>query len=159
MGSSFPRDGYDDGPGVGFDVAFEVEYLLPSPQAQPAFGYGYGQFSPEKRPLKVRMPIPVRPGLFVAIIATWRNQSSQQFGQVLLEAWFELDHPQRPGASDVEHVGCTGRDPGIGCDLGNLLRDVTHITGSAGLNCDVSLKYQSPARSISVSPGGFCLSR
>ena len=124
---------------AGFDVAFEMEDLLPGAQCQGALLDRHGKRRTEDRCLKMGMAVAVVPGLLVSVIAARREQLVQHRRQVPFQAGLEFDGPHRRSAADIEDMNETAAHFGVGDNPGNLTGEVVHVAVAGGLNLNFTL--------------------
>ena len=124
---SFAQYRDDDLSATRFDIALQMEDLLPGAQHRAAVGDGDGQCRPHQGRLQVRMAIPVVPHLLVTVMAAGRDQAVEQFGQIPLQPRFVLDRPDGRRASHIEDMGDSRPDPTPPNDLGHLSGNVVQV--------------------------------
>ena len=98
----------DDGSTAGFDVAFEVEDLLPCTEDEGPFVDRDRKLGTHDRRLQMGMAVPVVPGPFVAVIPAGRHKFIENVRQIFDEARFEFDCADGTCAAHVEHMNDTG---------------------------------------------------
>ena len=130
---------HHDGAAAGFDVAFQMENLLPGAQHRFSTGHRHGQGRPQQRGLQMRMAVAIVPRLFVSVIAARRDEFVQQVGQVFHQARFEFDGADCAGAADVEYVRRARAHAGVMDDLRHVRRQVVHLPVTARFQQDLFL--------------------
>ena len=136
---SLAGNGHHDGAVAGFDVAFQMEDLLPGAQHRFPVGHRHGQGRPEQRRLQMRMAVAIVPGPFVSVVAAGRDEFVQQVGQVFEQARFVFDGAQRAGAADVEHVRRARAHAGVVDNSRHVRRQVVQLPVSFGFQQDLFL--------------------
>jgi len=101
---SLAGNGHDDGAASGFDVAFQMENLLPGAQDRFSTGHRHGQGRSQQRGLQMRVAVAVVPGAFVSVIAAGRDEFVQQVRQVFHQARFKFDGARRAINGRVRRV-------------------------------------------------------
>src|ERR1700686_2841435 len=75
----------------------------------------------------MRMTVAIMPRLFVAVIATRRNELVQNGGQVMLQTRLKLNRAERGRAPNVENVHRASLDSRGVHDRCDLLSEVVHV--------------------------------
>ena len=119
-GHASPTDSDHDGASTWFDVAFEVEDLLPGSQHGLSVFDRHSERRSKHCGLQVGVAVAVVPGVLVAVFAAGRQQLVQHRRQVLLEAWFEFNGADGPGAADIEDVHETAAHTRFSYNLSRL---------------------------------------
>lgn len=140
--SSVTDDRDDDLATPWFDVAFEVENLLPCSQHRRATRNRNRDRGANRGRLQVRVAISVVPSFFMTVVAAWRHQAIKHGRIVLFESRLELDRSDRTGAAHIENTDRANLNTAFADDLRHLTGDVVHLSMMAGCELDPLLNHQ-----------------
>ncbi len=125
--TSVARDRHDHSSCPGFNVAFQVEYLLPGAQHQRTIPHGDRKIRPQERRLQMRMAVAVVPGLLMAIVATGREKASQFRRQIVDQTRLKFYGANTRGASYIEYMGQTHLYARLGNNAGDGGGEIVHL--------------------------------
>ena len=127
LGHLYLAQGSFDEAATWFDVAFEVEYLLPCAEHEGTFADRDGKRGTHDRCLQVRMAVAVVPGPFVPVIPARRHKLIENIRQILDEARFVFDCTDRTCAAHIEQVDNTGIDAGTADNVLDVTGNLVHL--------------------------------
>lgn len=105
--------------------------LLPCAEDGLAVSKRNRQRRAEQGGLEMGVAIAIMPGLFVAVVAAWRDELVEDFGKIAFESRLEFDCADRSSAADGEDMDKTGADAGSGSNGVDFFGEVVHVSMAA----------------------------